>query len=280
MSSGLSQEIEDLHNLAVSKGESTYIDPKTGYTVFTILAERKGGCCGYKCRHCPYGHFNVKSENRCTKLPDRPTLLKANNKEASKPSTDVVLFWSGGKDSFLALCELKRNSPHSTITLLTTFEPRGGKVPEQDVEMTDIFDQVKSLKLDLLAVPNTGDYVGSILTGLALVNHPGGEKPVLVFGDLHIKEVREWRETAFGEHGYKCKFPLFNVPYPELEARLFAENVNIHFSAVNSKHKQVAEKFKVGDQLTPAVMEQLRQLDCDSFGENGEFHTLVRFASQ
>ena len=43
------------HRNALSKGEFSYIDPLTGYRVFTsaYLMER-GYCCGNDCRHCPY----------------------------------------------------------------------------------------------------------------------------------------------------------------------------------------------------------------------------------
>ena len=56
----LPPEIEALHVASISRGEETYTDPATGFTVFTAIAHNKRGyCCGSKCRHCPYGHTNV-----------------------------------------------------------------------------------------------------------------------------------------------------------------------------------------------------------------------------
>jgi len=50
-----------VHEAACARGEQTYIDPETGYTVFTALAHKKRGkCCGSACRHCPFDHVNVK----------------------------------------------------------------------------------------------------------------------------------------------------------------------------------------------------------------------------
>ena len=49
-------DIEDLHKLAISNNQSTYIDPKTGYKVFTSAELSKHKCCGNICRHCPYNH--------------------------------------------------------------------------------------------------------------------------------------------------------------------------------------------------------------------------------
>ena len=49
-----------LHEAACARGENTYRDPETGYTVFTAIAHlARGKCCGSGCRHCPYGHEAV-----------------------------------------------------------------------------------------------------------------------------------------------------------------------------------------------------------------------------
>jgi hypothetical protein len=43
------------HDAAVEAGEPGYLDPDTGYFVFTaveLLA--RGECCGRGCRHCPF----------------------------------------------------------------------------------------------------------------------------------------------------------------------------------------------------------------------------------
>ena len=51
-----------LHESACERGEATYVDPQTGYMVITKIGHlERGTCCGSKCRHCPYGHENVRS---------------------------------------------------------------------------------------------------------------------------------------------------------------------------------------------------------------------------
>lgn len=57
-------DIEELHRKAILDKQSTYIDPSTGFTVFTELAHlKRGKCCGNMCRHCPYGYANVQGLN-------------------------------------------------------------------------------------------------------------------------------------------------------------------------------------------------------------------------
>lgn len=43
------------HAAALARGEDGYVDPVSGYFVFTAayLADR-GTCCDSGCRHCPY----------------------------------------------------------------------------------------------------------------------------------------------------------------------------------------------------------------------------------
>jgi len=59
--SGLSGALlaKRLHHRAVEMGYDTYIDPATGYSVFTSLYLKRRPCCGNRCRHCPHGHVNV-----------------------------------------------------------------------------------------------------------------------------------------------------------------------------------------------------------------------------
>jgi cob(I)alamin adenosyltransferase len=63
------QDIEEIHRIAVEQGSTTYIDPDTGFTVFTKLAhQRRGFCCGNMCRHCPYDHVNVRGKTKTRKV--------------------------------------------------------------------------------------------------------------------------------------------------------------------------------------------------------------------
>ncbi|EQC40849.1 hypothetical protein SDRG_01916 [Saprolegnia diclina VS20] len=54
-----------LHKVACDRGYLQYVDPASGYTVFTAIFLKKRACCGYKCRHCPWGHKNV-AKNKTT----------------------------------------------------------------------------------------------------------------------------------------------------------------------------------------------------------------------
>ncbi|XP_038205274.1 uncharacterized protein C1orf53 homolog [Arvicola amphibius] len=59
------RHIARLHQAACAAGQLSYVDPTTGYVVFTRLAHlQRGACCGSACRHCPYGQVNVKDPSK------------------------------------------------------------------------------------------------------------------------------------------------------------------------------------------------------------------------
>ena len=58
------QRIVALHQQAVLERSDTYIDPLSGYKVFTSAALGRRKCCGNACRHCPYQYQGVKENNR------------------------------------------------------------------------------------------------------------------------------------------------------------------------------------------------------------------------
>jgi len=51
----ISDAAQSAHDAAVAAGRDGYVDPDSGYLVFTAayLAAR-GTCCASGCRHCPY----------------------------------------------------------------------------------------------------------------------------------------------------------------------------------------------------------------------------------
>ncbi|KAK7888607.1 hypothetical protein WMY93_024167 [Mugilogobius chulae] len=53
--------IHRIHREACEAQKQMYVDPGSGYKVFTEFAHhRRGRCCGSACRHCPFGQVNVK----------------------------------------------------------------------------------------------------------------------------------------------------------------------------------------------------------------------------
>ncbi|HCH63635.1 MAG TPA: hypothetical protein DFR83_12585 [Deltaproteobacteria bacterium] len=265
-----------LHQAACSAGNRTYRDPESGYRVFTALAhEARGSCCGFGCRHCPYGHSDVPAHRRGK--PRDPFLL------GSVPDCGHdVLFWSGGKDSYLALQALQAAQARPVV-LLTTFEDRSEIVAQQQIHIKQIIEQREALGLPLLLVPlQPGpDYTTRLALALGLLSRRCSITR-LVFGDLHLEHIRHWREVNLGPvaraYNATLHLPLWHTPYATLAAQLDAARIDCVVSAVD--HQRVGgDVLQVGDAYNSALRARLPD-SVDAFGENGEFHTMVRMQPQ
>lgn len=190
-----------------------------------------------------------------------------------KPKRDV-LFWSGGKDAFLALRYLQDESEENPV-LLTTYDDESEHVPHQNIPIRRVQNQAMKLGLVLYTVPlsypsSNEQYLKTLGKSLELlpftINH-------LIFGDLHLADIRSWREKQFSEMGYKTRFPIWQKPYDEMFGRLEEEKVSVKISGVMSEYDGY---IKPGDLFTREYAYSLPE-QIDRMGENGEFHTEIIF---
>ena len=264
--------IQELHHAACEAGRNTYIDPVSGYQVLTSKALLKqGACCGNSCRHCPYGHINVSDPEQVKQKLLAPVLMNW----TGKAKTIDILFWSGGKDSFLALASLLQEKRE--VVLLTSFGALTSRVSIQNIHIKNIAKQSEFLKLPLCLVPlfpNT-DYKTSIQEALALISaQTGATIERLVFGDLHLQSIRQWRIDTWPD--YEIYTPLFNVSYEILLDRLWQLQKEMNLSITLSTDLSLPkETLKAGTAYTELLVEQLKSNNIDVMLENGEAHTLV-----
>ncbi|KAL3664763.1 hypothetical protein V7S43_010510 [Phytophthora oleae] len=328
-------EIEELHRVACANKQTTYTDPATGYTVMTayILKERQV-CCGNGCRHCPYGHANVKDSSRRKNTLTGSVFLQPRRRSrgfaknspggqllwpegataaSDEPNDLVVVFWSGGKDSFLALSGLYESYPseHKSmprVVLLTTIDPKTNVVPIQNISSQTIAAQAEALELPLclVAVGLGDEYTDALRSALhdipehmkrvkktrksSAQNEVSSSVSSLVFGDLHLEDIRAWREQTFGKD-YKLRFPVWEKDYetellPSLERLCIKTGAKIYFSNVDEERLATnggsGEQWQIGQlydwkliQDRNKAAEDAEQVDL--MGESGEFHTCVKF---
>jgi ATP-binding cassette subfamily B (MDR/TAP) protein 1 len=256
-----------LHEEACARGERHYVDPDSGYLVFTKLGLlERDRCCGAGCRHCPFDHEAVALAQRSAKIQQAAWLTEARPAEGGPVS---ALFWSGGKDSFLAYRALQRES-EDPIVLITTFDAGSRIIAHQDFAIDVVRDQALHLGVPLIGVPlHPGrEYLDHLVPALELL--PADTR--LCFGDLHLEYIRAWREEAFASPEYRLHFPLWQADYDELLSELERSGATCKVSAVSADLPQVT----VGDRFDRAFVRSLPD-HVDRFGENGEFHTQVMF---
>lgn len=281
-----SEDVFETHERACAEGRETYLDPAAGFVVFTRLAlEQRGRCCGCGCRHCPFGHERVK--NKAARI-QQPAFLHERVKRKAPPTHRDVLFWSGGKDSLLALRAWLQRSPTmdarekheglNTVTLLTTFDAATRTVAHQEVSAETIRRQAEALDLDLLGVPlhSGANYLDRVGAGLDFLASRAAKVRTLIFGDLHLAHIRSWREKELSRFGIPLAYPLWHVPATALHTDLEASGVSCVVSACRGKpHDRAAPKINVGTAFGRRLSDEVQAHGWDPFGEEGEFHTVA-----
>ena len=276
-----------VHEEACQKGLKTYLDPETGYQVFTAIAHKeRGRCCGSGCRHCPYSHENVR--DKANKIQQPSILYQASGEFLSvvPPAGSrrlKALFFSGGKDSFLTIRALARqsvldlinNEPTFGVVLMTTFDATTRTIAHQEILIEDVIRQAQHLDLTLVGIPlrrGSGEtYLERIGRGLNVIETKFCQ-PVdsLVFGDLHLEHIKEWRDSTFSEIPMHLEYPLWKVDYDELMKDLEASKVPCIISGSS------IERVHVGTPFTRELYKRCQEEGVDGFGEQGEFHSLAK----
>jgi diphthamide synthase (EF-2-diphthine--ammonia ligase) len=239
--------------------------------VFTeIFHLRRGSCCGAGCRHCPFGHQAVPAPCQSPRSW-APTWVAGKAPIPAGEAVDVV-FWSGGKDSWLAW-QAARGTGRGSVWL-TTYDPARNEVPIQGIGIGTIRHQAARAGQTLALVPVGADrdYGEALRDGLETIrrHHPIER---LVFGDLWLEDVRQARERTLGEwalrHGAALWLPLWGVPAEALLDRLFAsDGPGVRISASEIAGVAVGDRYdrELVGRLPPGV---------DPMGEGGELHTVV-----
>lgn len=187
-----------------------------------------------------------------------------------------ILFWSGGKDSYLALEFFTQDyGDMSDLKLLTTYEENSGTVPHQNIPIKNIQNQAAELGLELVKVPLPEECPNEVYVSKVEEALENQKRDIqnLVFGDWHLEDIRKWRENAFDEMGYDCLFPIWKRSLHDLLPVLLLKPIEIKITAVKEEFQHY---IKVGELYTQGFVRTLPK-EIDPMGENGEFHTEVIF---
>ena len=186
----------------------------------------------------------------------------------------AVAFWSGGKDSALALDRIARDGEFEIAALITTISQEYKRVSMHGVREALVEAQARAigLPLDKMYVgPDSSNatYVAALRLTLDAWCKRGVKRAV--FGDNFLADLRQWREKLLAELGMTGLFPLWQVDTRQL-AREFTDR---GFAAVTCcvNDAWLGEK-DVGQALDGGFFAGLGP-EIDPCGENGEYHSFV-----
>jgi uncharacterized protein (TIGR00290 family) len=188
----------------------------------------------------------------------------------------VVLSWSGGKDSALALARLRADPAVEVAGLLTSVTAGYDRVSIHGVRRTLLHAQADSLGLpvhEVVLQPSSSNdaYEAAMADALAAVRVrcPGATR--IAFGDLFLADVRAYREGLVERCGFGALFPLWGEPTPQVAREVIAAGIRARLVCVDT---HVLPAAFAGRAFDLALLADLPP-EVDPCGERGEFHTFV-----
>lgn len=186
----------------------------------------------------------------------------------------ILLSWSGGKDSALSLHAIRARGEYEVTALVTTVTEETDRVSGHDVRRKLLERQARAMGLPLRVVriprnaPNDV-YEARLAAGLAHDLRSGVER--IAFGDLHLEDIRAYRERIAGAMGFRPLFPIWNRDPGKLASEFLRLGFEATIVCVDTRALDASFAGRVID------AQLLRDLPSgvDPCGENGEFHTFV-----
>ncbi len=186
----------------------------------------------------------------------------------------VIFCWSGGKDSAMALYRLQQEDQYHVATLLTTVTADYDRISMHGVRRSLLHQQAESIGIPLEEVVITKgadnqEYEKQM--GLAFKKHRQAGIQKVIFGDIFLEDLKEYRERQLKEHDLECVFPLWK----QETTGLIREFIDVGFRAVTCciDPQRIPESF-AGQVIDDQFVKEL-PADVDPCGENGEFHSFV-----
>jgi uncharacterized protein (TIGR00290 family) len=189
----------------------------------------------------------------------------------------VVMSWSGGKDSAMALHELLPNSAYEVVSLLTTMSEEFRRISHHGVREALLDAQAEAIGIPLRKVylPSspaggcTDEIYESIMNDVMVSFRRDGVRTV-AFGDLFLEDLRAWREANLAKVGMRGLFPIWKRDTTQVAHEVIRLGYKAYLSCVEPK---VGSSF-VGRLYDEELLRAL-PAEIDPCGENGEFHSFV-----
>ena len=186
----------------------------------------------------------------------------------------VLVSWSGGKDSALALYEILKDKNYQIPALLTTVTEGFARASMHGVREILLERQASSINLPLKKVlipPHATNEQYESKMREALVEFKKGGISAVVFGDIFLEDIRRYREEKLSGLGIKGIFPLWRMDTAYLARRF----IDLGFKAVVCCiDPRVLEPSFAGRIIDERFLADL-PATVDPCGENGEFHSFV-----
>jgi uncharacterized protein (TIGR00290 family) len=187
---------------------------------------------------------------------------------------NVLVSWSGGKDGAVALYEILESQGYQIDALLTTVTEDYDRISMHGVQRILLERQVDSLGFPLEEVfisrnASNEEYESHMVRVLTRYKEKGVTS--VVFGDIFLEDLREYRESNLAKIGMKGIFPLWKKDTKKIAYSL----ILLGFKAVTTcVDTNALDRRFVGKVIDEQFLSELPKM-VDPCGENGEYHSFV-----
>ena len=187
---------------------------------------------------------------------------------------NVLVSWSGGKDSAIALYEILKTQNYQISALLTTVTEDYDRISMHGVRSILLERQVASLgfPLEKVLIPKNAsneEYEFNMARVLAKYKEAGTTS--VAFGDIFLEDLRKYREDKLASLGMRGIFPLWKSETWDLALSLNVLGFKAITTCVDS---QTLGRQFAGRQIDAQFLSELPP-GVDPCGENGEYHSFV-----
>jgi len=191
--------------------------------------------------------------------------------------TPVVMSWSGGKDSVMALHESLGASECEIVELMATVSEEYRRVSHHGVreELLDAQAAAIGIPLHKVYLPSgqgggCSNEVYEAIMNRVMDGYKARGVSTVAFGDLFLEDLRAWREANLAKAGIRGLFPIWKRNTTELAREVIRLGYKAYVSCVEA---HVGPGF-VGRLYDEKFLNELSST-IDPCGENGEFHSFV-----
>ncbi|WP_422078024.1 ATP-binding protein [Vannielia sp.] len=184
----------------------------------------------------------------------------------------AAIGWSSGKDACMALIRARAEG-HEVSVALTTTNEAFDRVAMHGTCTAILRAQASAAGLELLEVPLPWPCTNEVYEarmGKAIKALRARGVSEMIFGDLFLEDVRDYRIAQLEGTGIAPVFPLWGSNTAALAAEI-ADTFDTRIVTLDPS--KLPEHF-AGRRLDAALLAELPE-GVDPCGENGEFHTCV-----
>ena len=186
----------------------------------------------------------------------------------------VLISWSGGKDSALALYNVLKEKKIKIKLLFTTISEEYNRISMHGVRTELLEAQARSLgfNLRIIKLPkDVGNDEYAAIMKKEMLSLKSIKIDEIIFGDIFLEDVREYRESNLSKIGMAARFPLWGKSTKEIAK----EFINLGFKAIiTCTDSTFLDDSYIGQLYNDDFLLSLPS-NVDPCGENGEFHTFV-----